>query len=331
MLNGDVEEGLRESALQAESSGRSAWLGIELRHLAALEGLAREGSFSAAAEELGYVQSAVSHQIAHLERIVDARLVDRRRGVAPIALTEAGEILLSHFDQIRAELADAKRHLDDLRSGAAGTLRLGADDSVAARLMPTLLEVLAERAEGLQVQIVCSRSGSRLASLVGQNELDAAFCELPLPPGTFQFKHVFDDPYVLIVPSTWEIANVDSPVDPDELKGLTWVGAEDEALADATSAVLEKAGLDVTYHSTAKGSGPLQALVAAGIGASIVPRLAVDPTDDRIVRLDLADLVPPRRLVLIWPAGEANRPALEVLIEIAASFDSGALISACGQ
>ena len=78
------------------------WLGIELRHLTALEAVAREGSFGRAAKSLGYTQSAVSQQIAALERIVGARLVDRPGGPRPVSLTEAGELLLRHAEAIVA-------------------------------------------------------------------------------------------------------------------------------------------------------------------------------------------------------------------------------------
>src|ERR671933_770212 len=69
------------------------WLGIELRHLTALEAVAREGSFGRAAKSLGYTQSAVSQQIAALERIVGARLVERPGGPRPVSLFEAVELL----------------------------------------------------------------------------------------------------------------------------------------------------------------------------------------------------------------------------------------------
>ena len=68
---------------------RKHWLGIEFRHLAALAAIAEEGSFRAAADRLGYVQSAVSQQIAYLERTLDVRLIERARVTHPVALTDA--------------------------------------------------------------------------------------------------------------------------------------------------------------------------------------------------------------------------------------------------
>src|ERR671933_764191 len=82
------------------------WAGLELRHLLALDAVAREGSFGRAAIALGYTQSAISQQIAALERIVGERLLERPGGQRPVTLTEAGELLLRHADAIVAPLAD---------------------------------------------------------------------------------------------------------------------------------------------------------------------------------------------------------------------------------
>src|ERR671937_348312 len=78
------------------------WAGLELRHLLALDAVAREGSFGRAAVALGYTQSAISQQIAALERIVGERLVERPGGPRPVSLTDAGELLLRHADAIVA-------------------------------------------------------------------------------------------------------------------------------------------------------------------------------------------------------------------------------------
>ena len=80
------------------------WLGVELRHLAALQAISDEGTFGRAARRLGYTQSAVSQQIATLERIVGERLVERPGGPRPVSLTEAGKLLLGHADAIVARL-----------------------------------------------------------------------------------------------------------------------------------------------------------------------------------------------------------------------------------
>src|SRR4051794_14143353 len=102
---------------------------VELRHLAALEAVGRTHSFSAAARELGYTQSAISQQIARLEAAVGQRLVERPGGPRPVALTEAGTLLLRHADAIVAQLDAAEADMAALAARAAG--------APAGRLFPS--------------------------------------------------------------------------------------------------------------------------------------------------------------------------------------------------
>src|SRR5579864_2873668 len=118
---------------------RDGFLGLELRHLAALEAVGRTHSFGRAARELGYTQSAVSQQIANMERIVGQKLVERPGGPKPVSLTEAGDLLLRHADAIVAQLDAAEADMAALAEGAAGPLRVGILQSVGARILPTLL------------------------------------------------------------------------------------------------------------------------------------------------------------------------------------------------
>src|SRR3954464_14755020 len=90
---------------------RKHWLGVEFRPLAALAAVANEGSFRGAADRLGYVQSAVSQQIAHLEKLVGVRLVERARGSKEVNLTSAGELLLGHADEILSRVYAARADL----------------------------------------------------------------------------------------------------------------------------------------------------------------------------------------------------------------------------
>ena len=82
--------------VSSDKSDHDPWLGVEVRHLAALRAVAEEGTFGAAALKLGYAQSAISQQIAALERHVGRRLFDRPGGSRPVVLTRAGELLLGH-------------------------------------------------------------------------------------------------------------------------------------------------------------------------------------------------------------------------------------------
>jgi DNA-binding transcriptional LysR family regulator len=102
------------------------WPGVELRHLAALEAVAREGSFRGAGVRLGYAQPAISQQIAALEAAVGTRLVERRRGRGVVALTEAGELLLAHACEIGVRLRAARAEIAALQEGR------GADSSAGA-------------------------------------------------------------------------------------------------------------------------------------------------------------------------------------------------------
>src|SRR5260221_14523786 len=104
---------------------RDRWRGVELRHLAALEAVGRTRSFGRAARELGYTQSAVSQQIAQLERNVGQRLVDRPGGPRPVDLTDAGRPLPRHADAIGAQLDAAPADLAAFREGGARPLREG--------------------------------------------------------------------------------------------------------------------------------------------------------------------------------------------------------------
>src|SRR5437764_10694947 len=112
------------------------WSGVELRHLVALDAVAREGSFRRAATRLGYVQSAISHQIAALEGLAGKRLVDRSRGARPLALTRAGEILLEHAEAVIARVQTAQADLAALDGDGASPLRVGATPDLLMRLVP---------------------------------------------------------------------------------------------------------------------------------------------------------------------------------------------------
>src|SRR5438874_1586838 len=204
---------------------RDGFLGLELRHLAALEAVGRTNSFGRAARELGYTQSAVSQQIAHLGRAVGQRLVERPGGPRPVSLTEAGTLLLRHADAIVAQLDAAEADMAALAAGAAGPLRLGIFQSVGARILPGLLRRFREEWPLVEVRVREETDAAELLRLLEHGELDLTFADLPLRGGPFEWNEILRDPYVLLVPADDALAQRDAAPALRDLAGLplvTW-------------------------------------------------------------------------------------------------------------
>src|SRR5438552_11230244 len=159
------------------------WLGLELRHLIALKAVADQGSFGRAARHLGYTQSAVSQQIATLERIVGEQLVERPGGPRPVSLTEAGSLLLRHAESIVARLQAAQADLHALQAGEAGTLTVGAFQSIGARVLPELMRQFTEQWPQIEVMLD-EIEEDEIVGAVERGELDVGFVLLPVGEAT---------------------------------------------------------------------------------------------------------------------------------------------------
>src|SRR6266704_742364 len=174
------------------------WLGVELRHFLALEAVSREHSFAKAAVALGYTQSAVSQQIATLERLVGQKLVERPGGPKPVSLTDAGRLLLTQADPIAARVAAAQADLTALAEGQAGPLRVGVYQSVGQRILPELMRRFLDAWPQVKVTLTESADDAELLGLVERGELDLTFADLPLCDGPFDSVELMRDPYVLV-------------------------------------------------------------------------------------------------------------------------------------
>jgi molybdate transport repressor ModE-like protein len=274
-------------------SVRDLWLGVEVRHLAALDAIAREGSFCGAADRLGYVQSAVSNQISYLERVVGVRLVHRSRGPGRVTLTEAGEVLLRHADGILGRLKAARADVQALAAGHAGHVRIGVDEVAARHVLTPVMEWLAER----QSRIVVVRKDvayeEERLELLERGALDAAFVELPLLGARFEACEVLHDHYVLLVAADDPAARLRRALTLADLSGMN--------LLVAPFATGSARGIRDTFRTRDVPMGfALQSLVAAGKGAAIVPSLAVGRGGDGIAVIELEHLLPPRVIGLSW-------------------------------
>ena len=291
------------------------WLGVELRHLAALEAVSREGSFGRAATDLGYTQSAVSQQIATLERIVGEKLIERPGGPKPVSLTEAGRLLLRHAEAIVARIAAAQADLTALHDGEAGTLRVGIYQSIGQRILPDLMRRYAAAWPLVDVTLTESASDEELLQLVERGELDLTFADLPLIEGPFEFVELLRDPWLLVVPKDSPLADRATPPPLREIAQLDLIGFRQCRSMTQIEAALRR---PIEFVFRSDHNGTVQGLVGAGVGAALLPSLAVDPNDEATRQIELGANVPPRLIAVAWHRDRYRSPAAKAFTELAA-------------
>ena len=293
--------------------------GIEIRHLTALEAVATERSFRRAATKLGYVQSAISEQIAALERLVGQRLVERSRGAGGVELTEAGEVLRAHAQVIVARLKAAEADLGALADGSAGSLRLGIYQSVGTRILPRLLPRYTREWPQVEVLPREAPTDAALFELVESGELDLTFADLPVPDGPFELVELMSDPYVLVVSSASPLAERGRRITLDDIAELPLIGHWTCRVLPRVEAELRGLGVEPNFVFRSDITATVQALVGAGVGSAIVPRLTVDLDDERTAVLELDERMPvrPRVIALVWHRDRYRSPAATGFAETA--------------
>src|SRR4026207_1118994 len=112
---------------------------LEVRHLIALDAVATEGTFGRAAERLGYTQSAISQQIAALEKVVGGKLSDRPGGPRPVELTPLGSEVLDAARDLLTRVEAAAHRIDRFRSGEIGQITVGTFQSTSAAVLPLVI------------------------------------------------------------------------------------------------------------------------------------------------------------------------------------------------
>jgi DNA-binding transcriptional LysR family regulator len=298
-------------------------LGVEIRHLAAFEAVAELRSFAAAARRLGYSQSAISQQIAALERAVGMRLLDRPVGTRRVTVTDAGERLLRHASRATGALRAAAADLRALADGAAGTLRVGTFPSAAVKLVPLVMRDVIRERPGIEVRLVESDYDAELLRGLHAGEMELSFLGRTDAP-TLASIPVLSDEYVLLAPSDSSIGVDGGRVRLREIGRLPLIAYRRPE--DGGEAGLLRAGItpDVVFRTDE--SGAVQGLVGAGVGYALVPRLTVDSADPTTRVVEVSGLGH-REIVLAWHADRTLSPPATAFVDIVARL-SARLVSA---
>lgn len=288
---------------------------LELRHLAALDAVATEGTFGRAAERLGYTQSAVSQQIAALERIIGAKVFDRPGGPRPVELTPIGAQLLERGRELLTRVDVMGEELERFRLGASGRLTVGAFQSVSVSILPAVVGRLREEAPDLELRVFETDIDDELHERLANGALDVSFVVDSAVPDTFERRHLLDDPFVLLAPPG---AFPDGPVEIEELIGQPMIGQHANSCQLLNEAGLRAAGCEPSYVFRTNDNGTVAAMVRAGMGLAVLPLLCTEPEDPRVALHPLAPPIPARGIALAWRSCRTPAPAAERFIELTA-------------
>ncbi len=286
---------------------------IEFRHLQALVAVAEERSFGRAATRLGFTQSAISQQIAGLERVVGEPVFDRPGGPRPVELTPLGATLLAHARSILDRVRAAESDLQRMRDGDSGRIVLGTFQSVSVRLLPSIIGPLRSERPGIEIRLVESDEHEALFQSLLDGELDATFAGSAPIGERFDVIPLCVDPYVLITPKGAER----SPVPIARLGEVPLVGQYLNSCRAAVDRGLLAAGVSPEYVFESGDNGTVQAMVRVGMGYAVVPGLAVDQTDPDIDICELTPPITPRQIALVVRADRTRSAALDRLVELA--------------
>ncbi|MET9129440.1 LysR family transcriptional regulator [Streptomyces antibioticus] len=290
---------------------------LDLQRLRALHAVSVHGTVGAAAAALGYTPSAVSQQIAKLERETRTVLLEREgRGVR---LTAEALQLVDTAEQLLSIVERAETALEERRGVPAGRLTVAAFASAARGLMPAVLADLARRHPGLDARLT-EVDPHLSVGLVARGALDLAVAHdwdiapLPVPPGVEQAV-IGDDPCTLLVPEAHAFAGRTS-VRREELGGERWVCQPPGRVChDWLVRTLRTAGHEPDIVHQADENPTLVALVAAGLGIGLIPRLGRGPLPPGVVEVPL-DPAPVRRLYALWRTGAAGRPSITETVRV---------------
>ena len=277
--------------------------------------VAKLNSFSRAAEKLHLTQPAVSAQVVALEEFLKVKLFDRVG--KKISLSDSGHIVLKAADEVLERLAKLNRDLMDLGELNAGHIAIGASQVVGSYLMPELLAQFRGEVPGidLDVRIEMSR---RIVDMLIEGEIDVGIIGegTPISDERIAVKPILRDELILIVPSSHIFAQMKS-VRPASLAQMPFVlPRRDSASSESLLEQLAAEGIRPDNVMELGNIGAVKRAVEAGLGISIVSRLAVahELEDGRLKAVRITGMKLERQISLCWHHGRPFSRATEAFV-----------------
>ena len=277
---------------------------MDLRHLATLDAVATEGTFGKAADRLGYTQSAVSQQVAALEKAVGGAVFDRPGGPKPVRLTPLGEVVLAHGRDLLARAAATEDAVERFKAGE-GRVDIGTFQSVTNVILPAVVRQILTEHPAADIRLFEEETDQP-----SPDGLDLVFFDGRVKDAE-QVK-ILDDPYVLVCRRG---QFPDGPVPLQALHGAAMVAQPPICDQARVERVYADAGVaPLIVFRTADNRGVIS-MVRAGMGVAVMPRLALDVEDDLSTH-ELEPALAPREIYLAWQAGRTLSPLATRVIEL---------------
>jgi molybdate transport repressor ModE-like protein len=244
--------------------------------------VAREGSISAAARELGWTQPAVSQHLRALERSAGCALL--LRGAGGVELTEPGRVLLARADALAVQLHMAEEELADLTALRRGRVRLAAYPSAAATLVPRAVAGLRARHPDIDVELTEAEPPEALALLsAGDVDLALVFSYDGEPERGFVWRPLADESVLLVVGADHP-AGTRRRLTLADLADEPWIVGCERCRAH-TVRLCAEAGFAPAVRHVSDDYVVVQNLVAVGLGVTLLPRSALDAFQHAGVRV----------------------------------------------
>jgi DNA-binding transcriptional LysR family regulator len=301
---------------------------MELKQLRVLQAVGDTGSFSAAADRLDYTQPAVSKIVATLERQLGTTLVDR--GIRPLRLTEAGAALTQRAAAAFEQIAAAELEVEAIANLSAGSLRVGTFSSAGAAMVVDALTAFRKSHPDVDVSITEIGMPSAVTRSLRRGDLDLGVSfDYPEIGDTFAddlaLVHLFDDPFDVVVPRGHRLER-EQTVRFVDLGGENWLLGDFGADSPSFRMIdrrCHEAGFDPNVAYRINDCQMAQALVAAGEGIALLPRIMLQARHPGVAIRPLATDPPMRRVSAVRLATRYLTPATErfIALLVAASAD----------
>lgn len=290
---------------------------LAVRRLQLLVEVVRCGSFTAAARALSYTPSAVSQQIATLEREAGVTLV--MRGPRGVVLTEPGRVLVAGAEEVLGRLAATERELQALAGLGAGRLRLGWFATAGATLMPRAMAGFGQRHPGIRLDLLQGDPDECLTKL-RTLELELALVyqfdlEPPLDPDLEQVP-LLEDPLHIGLPPGHPLAG-QAHVRLADLAGERWIqGVRQGRTLEVLPRAAHLAGFEPEIAFRTDDRSAVEGLVAAGVGVALFPLLTLPAVRPDIVLRPLEAQGLSRQVRAALSPGPYRPPAATAMVEV---------------